>query len=777
MFKKEALANYLAKSAVFTGIYFLIAKIGLSFAEQTSQATVVWPATGLAIAMLLIFGVRYWPAVFFSALFVNLTLNEPVLAAFGVAIGNALEAVVAALLLRHWHFSESLRRIGDVGKFIFAAVLFGPAISASIGAISLSSAGLATFQDFLSVWLVWFVGDAMGALVVTPLILTIKERGYRAILSAKKTEATMILTLTAVVTAIIFSSQMTNSPVLLQLKFAIFPLLIWSAVALSQLGVAVSVLLVSIISIANTTLGSGPFTDSSSFESNLILLQVFMFFGAVSAMVLSAAVSEASDAHDRTAESERRYRQLVELSPDAIFIQSGGRFIFLNSAAVKLYGASHPDELVGRSVLDFVHHDYARMAGHRIKQFTEQKINRLDGATVVVEAAAVPFIYSGKPAAQVIMRDIRARKEAEHKLNISMESVERERARDEALLESIAEGVVAIDNAGRVIYLNNQAETLLGYKEEELLGRVFNEVVPAEDEKGTLIPSDKRPFHLAVTTRKRTTSAADYIIIKDRTKIPVLATASPVMLEGRVVGAIGTYRDISKEKEIEKAKSEFISLASHQLRSPLTAFKWVIELLRKDKKANKNVREKVEYLYRSNERLITLVNDLLSVSRIDVGTALVHKQPADIKKLINDTVYLLKPDAEAKKQKIKLSLKIELVNSVIDPSLFTEAFKNILDNAIAYGPAGTDIAIGIDQMGMEYVVSIHNDGPPIADQDKAKLFTRFYRGAGATTQKPTGSGLGLFISRSSIEANGGRIWFETGEKKGTTFFFTVPITS
>ncbi len=779
MFKKESLPRYLITAIVFLGLYLILAQAGQILAENTGQLRLVWPATGLAFALLLIFGVRYWPAVFIGALIASLTFNESVFAALGVATGDVLGVLIPTLLLRHWKFSESLRQVSDVTKFIFAGVVFGPAISASLSAIVLTASGVVDFQVLAQILVAWFLSGVVGVLMVTPLILAFRERSYREIIASKSSKAIIILA-SVLVAAFIFARQDQDSLIFEHVRFIIFPIIIWSAVAISQIGVSVSVFLVGVIAVANILINSGHTAGMiglSVHNHNLILLHVFMFFGATSAMLLAAAINETKEAQKQTAESENRYRQLVELSPDAIFIQSDGRFTFLNSSAIRMCGANHAEELIGRSVLDFVHHDYAAGAKQKNRGFTEQRITRLDGSSLLVELAAVPFNYQGKIAAQVIMRDIRSRKEAEQRLKISLESIEREKARDEALLGSIAEGVVAIDTTGRVIYINDQAKSLLGFSNDEILGKNFNELVPAEDERGISIPVDKRPFYLAVSTRKRTGSASDYIIRKDKVKVPVLATAAPVILDGKVVGAIGTYRDITKEKEIEKAKTEFVSLASHQLRSPLTAFKWVIELLRNDKKTSAKVREKIDYLYRANDRLIVLVNDLLSVSRIDVGASLVHKRVSDVKKLIADVVDTLKPDAEARKQKIVISMKIELVSSVIDPNLFSEAFKNILDNAISYGTPGSDIKIAVDQQSMNFLVSVYNDGPPIAPEDKVKLFTRFYRGVGASVQKPTGSGLGLFIAKSSIESNGGKIWFESGVKKGTTFYFTVPITS
>ncbi len=785
--KRETALKYIIRGIIFLAVYFAAGKFGLSLAVATKQVTTVWPPTGIALAFLLLFGEWHWPAVFIGAFLVNITAHEPALAALGIAIGNTLEALLGAYLARKVAgLEKSIRRLKDAVGFTAFGVLFGPAVSATFGALTLAWAGLADWQALGSVWITWLVGDAMGALVVAPLILSFADEKNQNLFRKKPVETFALFGLLVLASLFVFTTRTGDSLITGQLKFLVFPFLLWAALAFSQLGVSIALLLITGIAITGTIFGLGPFMGTAAVvEQNLILLQIFMFTAGVSGLLLAAAVEERDAARGEAVEGERRYRQLVELSPDAMFIERAGRFVFVNSATLKLFGARHQDDLLGQNVADFIHPDYLQPKMERLRALAErkrpvplveEKILRLDGLPVDVETASTWLIYKGNPAVQVIMRDIRERKDAERRLRISMESVERERAKDEALLESIAEGVVAIDTVGRVIYINDQAEELFGFTERELLGKVFNEIVPAEDEKGVLIPISRRALSLAVATKKRSPLAADFIIRKDRTKVPVHATASPVILEGRVVGAIGTYRDITKEKEIERAKSEFVSVASHQLRSPLTAFKWVIELLRKEK-VNRSVRTKIEYLYKSNDRLITLVNDLLSVSRIEVGTAMVNKQPSDVKGLIGNVIGVLTPDAEAKKVTVRVQAKIDVIKSVIDPNLFSEAFKNILDNAIWYGPPSSEVKVMIDQRGKEYLISVHNAGPSILEKDKPKLFTKFYRGTGAADQKPTGSGLGLFIAKSAIESNGGKIWFESAAGRGTTFYFTVPITA
>lgn len=229
---------------------------------------------------------------------------------------------------------------------------------------------------------------------------------------------------------------------------------------------------------------------------------------------------------------------------------------------------------------------------------------------------------------------------------------------------------------------------------------------------------------------------------------------------------------------LEDPKSQIEPMVIHQLRAPLTSLKWSIELLQgKDtpeiqrKELLKNISNTVDYL-------IKLVNDLLSVSRIESETGRTAvNSVSDIRKLIGDLIELLKPNAADKKQKIILKEECELSPTFIDPNLFSSVFQNLLDNAISYGDKNSEIEISIssDLSRGVYIIGIKNHGLPLSAEDRQKIFSRFYRSSAAKIVKPAGTGLGLFIAKSSAEANGGSIWFESQSGGATVFYFTVPI--
>ncbi|MEI6627422.1 MAG: ATP-binding protein [bacterium] len=359
-------------------------------------------------------------------------------------------------------------------------------------------------------------------------------------------------------------------------------------------------------------------------------------------------------------------------------------------------------------------------------------------------------------------------------LNLEKAKLEEAKTKDEALLSSIAEGVIAVDGEGKIILINNAAEEVIGLKKGESLGKKWFEVLVREDEYGVHLPPETGAIQLALSGAK-TTIANSYYNRKNGTRFPVAVAVSPVFFNNKVAGAINVFRDITKEKELDEAKNEFISLASHQLRTPLAAIKWVLELFKQDKGLTTQHKKRLEEIYTSNERIINLVNNLLSVARIESGRTRVEKKKVDIRQLIDDCCRSSQIYADKKGQKIKVIAEVKNKNVSLDPMFFQEAVSNIINNAISYGSDNSVILVMVSAEKKECLISIHNEGSFISKSDYEKIFTKFYRGVDAQNIKLAGTGLGLYITKMAVLANGGKIWFESGVKKGTTFYFTIPL--
>jgi signal transduction histidine kinase len=236
-----------------------------------------------------------------------------------------------------------------------------------------------------------------------------------------------------------------------------------------------------------------------------------------------------------------------------------------------------------------------------------------------------------------------------------------------------------------------------------------------------------------------------------------------------------------KNNIIGSINSDFANLTSHQLRTPLSGMKWMLELLQKSDTGNLNKKQKqfLEKLYSLNERMIALVNDLLEVSRIEHGDTKLYLQPTDIAVIIRE---LLRDKARLialKRLKVTFTVEREPFPVVRTESIkIKQALSNLISNAITYTPDDGNIRIDLRLMENEpnmLVCSIMDTGMGIPKDQEGQIFEKFFRGSNVSKVESVGSGLGLYIAKAFVEASGGKIWFKSILGKGTTFYFSLPI--
>ena len=364
-------------------------------------------------------------------------------------------------------------------------------------------------------------------------------------------------------------------------------------------------------------------------------------------------------------------------------------------------------------------------------------------------------------------------------LELTRTQLENEKVKDEAILANIGYGIMGVDNKGKIMTVNKAGATLLGFKEEELLGKSFVDVIKMEDEKGEIIPKDKRPINMALFSNKTTTATTKpyyQYIRSDGTKLPIALTVRPIISREKI-GAIEVFRDINHELESDKAKSEFVSLASHQLRAPLTAISWYTEMLLADG-AGKLTDEQKKYLdeiYLGNHRMIELVNALLNASRIDMGTIIIEPVLTDIVTLSKDIIKEMEPNIFKRKQAFHENYASDIPKISVDPKLMRIVFQNLLSNAIKYTPEKGTITLGIQKDEKNILISLSDTGYGIPKIQQNKMFTKFFRADNIKGKEPEGTGLGLYLLKSIVVNSGGTLRFESEENKGTTFYVTLPL--
>lgn len=336
----------------------------------------------------------------------------------------------------------------------------------------------------------------------------------------------------------------------------------------------------------------------------------------------------------------------------------------------------------------------------------------------------------------------------------------------EAILAYIGEGLVVINNEGKIITFNKAAESLLGWKEKDALGRDLTEII-------------KIDYQASINESKLSSSrqSSVYFIRKDQTKFPAAITTTSYGVGAAILGTATLFRDITTEQNVDRMKNEFISLASHQLRTPLSAIKWYTEMLLKGD-AGKLLPEQTNFantIYTSTERMIELVNLLLNISRIESGRITVEPQTTDLKVLIEEILDQVKIRYTDKKQKFLTNYHepIPLIN--IDPRLIRQVYLNLLTNAAKYTPENGEITVNITKSDTEIISEISDNGMGIPDEDQEKLFGKFFRSSNSGTSKSEGTGLGLYLVKDIVDLSRGKISFKSKVGKGTTFTFSLPL--
>lgn len=234
----------------------------------------------------------------------------------------------------------------------------------------------------------------------------------------------------------------------------------------------------------------------------------------------------------------------------------------------------------------------------------------------------------------------------------------------------------------------------------------------------------------------------------------------------------------SQKKRNKNPQSDFVNLTSHQLRTPLSGMKWLLELLQKSDTGNLNKKQKdfLEKIYVSNERMIALVNDLLEVTRIEQGQTKLYLQPTDLVPIIRGIIKEKEKDVKKKHLQISFTTEQEPFPPVrTEPNKIKQALSNLISNAITYTLENGKITIDLQIQDGMMLGKVIDTGVGIPQDQQKQIFSKFFRGTNVTSMETTGTGLGLYISKAFIEASGGKLWFKSAEGKGTTIYFTLPI--
>ncbi len=349
------------------------------------------------------------------------------------------------------------------------------------------------------------------------------------------------------------------------------------------------------------------------------------------------------------------------------------------------------------------------------------------------------------------------------------------------ILNGIDDAVILIDSQNTVQIFNPAAAKLTGWLQNEATGIDYRSILKVGDETGALYADAQHPFYKVFQQKQTIRDTSATITKKDNTLISVDINVSPLLDEkGLVSGAVGVFRDVSEQRQEEKQRADFISTASHEMRTPVAAIEGYLALALNDKVSaiDEKARGFLEKAHASTQHLGKLFSDLLTSAKAEDGRLTSHPIPVEINDFTEKLVEDLRFPAEKKGLKLELVSSLNatvkpLLYATVDPDRLREVITNLFDNAVKYTEAGT-ISIGVT--GDAHVVQFHisDTGPGIPKSDVPHLFQKFYRVDNSATRTIGGTGLGLFICKKIIELYSGKIWVESEEGKGSTFYINLP---
>ncbi|HUD07308.1 MAG TPA: ATP-binding protein [Candidatus Saccharimonadales bacterium] len=352
-----------------------------------------------------------------------------------------------------------------------------------------------------------------------------------------------------------------------------------------------------------------------------------------------------------------------------------------------------------------------------------------------------------------------------------------EKAKSNALFESMGEGVIATDNMGRVVRTNQAATDILGYPKKELIGQWFQDVILFCLEDGSVVDPSNSPIYKTLLSGK-THKANGFFKTNEGILVPVSVTSSPIILSGRPIGALEIFRDVTKELESDRMKTEFMSLASHQLRTPLSAINTYAFLLKEDYagKLNANQSSFVEVILAASKRMNQLISSLLNLTRLEGGKLTIASQPTDVAKQLKKSIREFEPQLKKKKITLGSDISSKLGSIRTDRMIVGEIINNLLSNAYKYSPQGGKISVSLGREGNNIVMSVKDSGYGIPSELQELVFTKFFRASNVVDREETGTGLGLYLTKILAEHIDGEIWFTSKENRGSTFYFSLPKT-
>jgi len=357
-----------------------------------------------------------------------------------------------------------------------------------------------------------------------------------------------------------------------------------------------------------------------------------------------------------------------------------------------------------------------------------------------------------------------------------------ERTQINAMIRSIDDPAIAYSQNFEVILVNPALEKLTNLKKEELIGKIITPEM-ANNQKFSLLVKIIFPSLAPAVLEQQLDTYPQKVKVKffEPQELTLeIVTTKVIDEKGKVYGFLKVIHNLTREENLRKIQSDFITIAAHQLRTPLSGLNWILDVLSQNETGplNETQKDLLEKAKAALSESIETVEDLLNAAQIEEGKFGFEFSLNDLEKIIETTLAKFKPIAE--KNNIKLifyRLKPPLNPIVIDPLRIKLVMEILIDNAIKYNVLNGEVRIKLEILKDRpfVMVSVEDTGIGISEEEKEKVFTKFFRSQKVVKKETLGTGLGLYLAKNIIERHGGKIWFKSEENRGTTFYFTLPL--
>lgn len=780
--------------------YTLLAAWSMRYFAPAGEASLIWPASGLGLAALLLGGARYWPVIFVGELLGSWLITGTLALSIGFGIGNVVGGMAGMYLIRHLHRGGLMRLQQPSDFFVLAA-------GASIASLIAALAGSLSFwqwgsyaQDWTANIVHWWQGDVLGILIVTPVALAIRYRHPIAWRPQLIMEALVLGTMTIVLCIDSVPVEL-ELFVLAEREAGFFILVVWAALRFGLSGVLLLICSVVLL-ILQQYVQSPPQVINYAFNAQLEHFWIFVFtlsvVGITLALNVRALAAEKGLALGALAAEEdinARFSQAQTLSQTGCWeldIPSGqlvwsDEIFRIFEIDKQLFGASydaflnaiHPDD---RAMVQQAYE--SSLQNHTRYEITHRLCMKDGRIKWVAECCETYYDNAGNALKSIgTVHDITLHKQKEDAALIANE------ARLRAIFETVTDAIVIINEQGIIEMANPPCEKIFGYSCEEMCSAHISLLMPARyaQEHDSYLAAYAQQGRFGVVGMQREISARR----GNGEEFPIEICLERTMINNQPA-YVGVIRDITERKKAEAAlrdakvqaetanlaKSQFLATMTHELRTPLNSVLGMLQLVLMEDITERQ-RSCLQTGQKSGQHLLDMINNILDYTKIEAGKVELRPTDVNLYELVQGIVAIFSPQADDKHLQLSLDIAATVPRHIQGDALrLKQVLINLLQNALKFTPQGQiQVTLGwreCDHADGCLHFEIRDSGIGISREECRQLFQLFYQVDNSITRRFGGTGLGLAICRQLVELMGGRIGVDSEPAQGSVFWFEIP---